>query len=126
MKRTTTNNRRDDLPKTFDELNHRLPLRPIQDDTDLENAQEMTDALAVLRKRTTDQEDYLESLSTLIEKYEEDVIDTSKLTTVEILGTLMNGRGMNGGDLGDLLGNRSLGYTILRGERELSKSHIMI
>jgi antitoxin component HigA of HigAB toxin-antitoxin module len=33
---------------------------------------------------------------------------------------------MTASDLGELLGNRSLGSKVLRGERELSKTHLRI
>ena len=62
------------LPMTFTELNAIHPLRPIDDDIDLANAEEMIDRLAVLGKRTKDQNDYLETLVLLTEKYEADEI----------------------------------------------------
>jgi HTH-type transcriptional regulator/antitoxin HigA len=116
------------VPRTFDELNALHALRPIQDNVDLENAQELADALAVLPKRTKDQEDYLETLSTLIEKYEaeQDAVETADLTPIEVLRFLMEGHDMSASDLGRLLGNRELGAAILRGDRSLSKTHIQI
>ena len=116
------------LPESFAELNAMHMLRPIQDNVDLENAQELVDSLAVLRVRTKDQEDYLETLSTLIEKYEKDqsTIDIRDISVVDILKTLMSGRDMNASDLGRLLGNRELGAAILRAERQLSKANILV
>ena len=121
-----TVSRRERLPGTFDGLNALRPLRPITDAVDFETAQEVADRLAVLAKRTRDQDDYLETLSTLIEKYEAEraVIDTSGLSPVEMLKYLMEGRGMSASDLGRLLGERSLGAAVLRGDRKLSKAHI--
>jgi HTH-type transcriptional regulator/antitoxin HigA len=126
MSRTAANLR--DLPDTFESLNARHPLRPIQDQADLENAREMADALAVLRTRNKDQEDYLETLSTLIEKYEAELSDdeASDLSPIEVLRYLMEGHDMSASDLGRLLGNRELGPAILRGDRQLSKKHIQI
>ena len=120
--------RRDRLPETFDDLNALRPLRPINDAVDFENAQEVADRLAVLAKRTRDQDDYLETLSTLMEKYEaaRAAIDTSGLSPVEMLKYLMGGRGMSASDLGRLLGERSLGAAILRGDRKLSQTHIRV
>jgi HTH-type transcriptional regulator/antitoxin HigA len=110
----------------FESLNARHPLRPIQGQADLENAREMVDSLAVLRTRNKDQEDYLETLSTLIEKYEADVIEPSDLSPMDLLRYLMEGHDMSASDLGRLLGNRELGPAILRGDRQLSKKHIQI
>ncbi|MGB7161391.1 MAG: hypothetical protein WBD40_25255 [Tepidisphaeraceae bacterium] len=117
----------DSLPKTFDGLNAMHALRPIQDDVDLDRAMEFLDKLAVMKKRTKDQEDYLETLTTLVEKYEaeNDPIQTGDLSVIEILKSLMEARGMSASDLGRVLGSRELGSVILRGGRQLSKSHIM-
>jgi antitoxin component HigA of HigAB toxin-antitoxin module len=41
-----------------------------------------------------------------------------------MLRYLMRGREMSASDLGRLLGERSLGPAILRGDRELSKAHV--
>lgn len=116
------------VPRTFDQLNAVHPLRPIQDRVDLENAQEIADALAVLSKRNRDQEDYLETLSTLIEKYqaEQNAVETADLAPIEVLRFLMEGHDMSASDLGRLLGNRELGPAILRGDRQLSKTHIQV
>jgi len=73
------------LPTTFASLNAMLPLRPINDRIDLGNAMEVVDRLAVLAKRTADQEDYLETLSTLIEKYEADTIAPPAVTPLASL-----------------------------------------
>jgi antitoxin component HigA of HigAB toxin-antitoxin module len=116
------------VSRSFEELNALHALRPIQDSVDLENAQEIADTLAVLPTRNKDQGDYLETLSTLIEKYEadQDAVETTDLTPIEVLRFLMEGRDMSASDLGRLLGNRELGAAILRGDRSLSKSHIQV
>ena len=116
----------DRLPDGFQELNEVLPLRPIQDDADLENAQEVADRLAVLDTSTADQKAYLETLSILIEKYEDEhhAIDTQDLDPIGTLEFLMEQHGMNASDLGRLLGQRQLGPKILNGDRDLSKAHI--
>jgi HTH-type transcriptional regulator/antitoxin HigA len=115
------------LPDKFDELNRALPLRPIDDDVSLDNAQEMVDELALLRRRTADQEDYLETLSTLIEKYENEhhPIETSHLDPIETLKFLMEQNKINTSQLGEILGQRQLGSKILTKTRGLSKAHIV-
>lgn len=125
MKYSTTA-RRGSLPETFAGLNRLHALRPISGETDLENAQGVMDRLAVLTKRTRDQEDYLETLATLMERYEAEhaAIEVGDLDPVETLKYLMAGRGMSASDLGRVLGGRTLGPAILRRERELSKAHI--
>lgn len=119
--------RRRSLPESFEALCRLHMLRPIQDKVDFENAQEVADALAVLDHRTKDQDDYLETLSTLMEKYEDKhaAIDTARLDPIGTLKYLMSGHDMSASDLGRLLGHRELGPAILRGDRQLSKSHIL-
>ena len=123
MSRRTTNAQSDRLPEAFDDLNRMHPLRPISDDVDCENAAEIVDRLALLANPTADQSDYLETLTTLIEKYEADTV-SDEVEPIEVLKELMSGHDMSASDLGRLLGERSLGAAILRGDRQLSKSHM--
>jgi antitoxin component HigA of HigAB toxin-antitoxin module len=126
MSRRTKNAQFDRLPEAFDELNRMHPLRPINDDVDLENATGIVDVLSLFKDPTADQADYLETLTTLIEKYEADVFDDKASGPLDLLQELMAGHGMNASDLGRLLGERSLGAAILRGDRQLSKAHIKV
>ncbi len=125
-KLTSTTAGRGPLPDRFEELNAELPLRPIRDDVDYDNAIEMVDRLAVLDVRTRDQEDYLETLSELVGKYDDEhfAADLSRMSAIDTLTFLCEHNGMSASALGELLGNRSLGSKILRGERQLSKKHI--
>ena len=127
--RTVRTTRCSSVPTTFVALNNLHPLRPIRDTVDYNNAVEVLDRLAVLDRRTADQEDYLETLATLVSKYDEEhyAEDLSKLGPLTSLQYLMDQHGLNGSQLGELLGNnRSLGGKILRGERQLSKAHIRV
>ena len=78
-------------------------------------------------ERTSDQDDYLETLSTLVEKYEDEhhPIKTSKLDPIETLKFLMEQNEMSMSQLGEILGQRQLGSKILNKTRALSKSHIV-
>ena len=125
--RMRTRAKQNTLPRLFAELNALHPLRPIQDRLDFENAQDISDKLAVLDRRSKDQDDYLETLSTLMAKYEDEhsPIQTEDLGPVETLKYLMESHDMNASDLGRILGNRALGAAILRGDRQLSKANII-
>lgn len=114
------------MPKTSAGLIKMWVPRPVRDEVDLKNATEIVDRLAVLDDPTPDQVDYLEVLAALIEAYERQhhEIDVSHVGPVEALRFLLDEHGMNGSDLGRLLGSRQLGSAILRGRRSLSKSHI--
>jgi antitoxin component HigA of HigAB toxin-antitoxin module len=114
------------LPKSFAELCKIHWPRPIHDAADYHNASEVVDRLALLARRTKDQEDYLESLSILIEKYDRDKITTPEATgasALETLKYLMEGHDWVASDLGRLLGSRTLGPAILRGDRKISRAN---
>src|SRR5437764_13104300 len=103
--KTKSSRKSANLPKSFDQLNALHPLRPIADKIDFENAQEIADRLAVLDRRTRDQDDYLETLSTLMEKYEDEhsPIATGDLDPIETLKYLLQCHEMSASDLGRLL-----------------------
>ena len=125
-KATATAANRGPLPETWAELTAELPLRPIHDDIEYDNAVKLLDRLAVLDERTEDQEDYLETLSGLVERYDDEhfAVSDSDISPIESLRYLCEQNDMTASALGELLGNRSLGSKILRGERQLSKEHI--
>jgi HTH-type transcriptional regulator/antitoxin HigA len=113
------------LPRTYRELCGLLMPRKIHDDAELEAAQEIMDALAVLPARTPDQEDYLETLAELVEAYEEQNVKFSKRSGLETLKFLLTENNLTASDLSRLLGTDiSLGYRILDGERNLTTKHI--
>lgn len=69
--------------------------------------------------------EYLEALNALIGKWDEEHHPLpKKATPLEILCYLVEENDMSASDLGRLLGQRTLGSKLLRGERGLSKEHI--
>ena len=115
------------MPKSFAGLCRMLPPRPIRDEADYDNAIEMLDSLVGFQLNK-DQFDYVEVMTTLVGAYEDvhHAIDTSDISGLDSLKYLLEHNGMTASNLGLLLGNRSLGSKILRGERELSKAHLRI
>ena len=119
----------DPLPDSFNELNMIHQLRPIRDDIDYENAVAVVDQLAVLNIRTQDQDDYLETLSELIGKYDDEhhTLDLEHLTPIDSLKYLMEQNELTPTHLANLLVEDSLKVgKILNGESELDKTHIRI
>ena len=116
------------LPETFDQLNAMHQLRPLKDDVDYDNTAQLVDRLAVLAKPTQDQADYLATLTELVAKYDEEhyAADVPEASPIDTLKYLMEENEMSASALGELLGNRSLGSKLLRGERQLSKTHICV
>jgi HTH-type transcriptional regulator/antitoxin HigA len=117
----------DDIPESYAELVGLFMPRPLHDDVDYRNALAMLDAMAGFLMNA-DQQDYFEAIATFVEKYEAEhhAIDEMKMTPVELLRSIIDEHGMTKSDLGQLLGDRSLGHRILTGQRELSKAHIRI
>jgi len=118
-------NHADRIPTTFLGLQKRfLVLRPIHKESDYQNAFEVATELSSRADLTSEQADYLEVLTTLIADYEEKHLDISRHDPQELLKFLAAENGMSGSDLGRILGSRTLGPALLRGQCSLSKTHI--
>ncbi len=116
------------MPTSFNELNALHALRPINDQIDLTNAQEIMERLAVLTRRSKDQNDYLETLILLTEAYEAgeiaDALDHSKSSGVDALKYLMQARDMKQAALVNLLKvGPSAASMILSGDRPITANH---
>jgi antitoxin component HigA of HigAB toxin-antitoxin module len=128
MSPTTTRMDFAQLPTDFNELVRNVyTLRPIHDDVEYGNVGEILDVLAVNEDRlNTDQRDFLEALTALIEQYDraQEPLCASRITGLEALKFLLKENDMNGSDLGRLLGHRTAGSAILRGKRKLTIAQI--
>ncbi len=114
------------IPKTWSGLIRLYSLRPIRDEAAYDTACDALAPLSIMNNMTKDQEDYLEALSTLVEAYENihHKIDLSHLSPTDILKFLVEENNMSAGDLGRLLGDRTLGSKVLTGKRSLSQANI--
>jgi antitoxin component HigA of HigAB toxin-antitoxin module len=127
-KRKAMKAKKDKIPTKWQDLVGKLYLlKPIRTKGDYNRAVHIADMLAGRTDLNRDQADYFESLSTLIEAYENehDNFDTEQ-EPLEVLKFLLDANGLSGSDLGRLLGYRELGSKILNGVRKLSKQHIKI
>jgi HTH-type transcriptional regulator/antitoxin HigA len=117
-----------DMPGRFTDLVALLPPHVIRDENDYDNVIEFMDKLLARPKLTKGQAEFFETWTVLIGAYEDEhyAIDTSDDRGLDALKYLLEQNHMTASDLGNLLGNRSLGSKILRGERELSKTHLRI
>jgi HTH-type transcriptional regulator/antitoxin HigA len=117
-----------DFPKKYDDLVKIFMPRTIHDDHELDNATEITDLLAG-HNLNKDQEDFLETIATLIEEYENKhyPIFENKVSGVDALKFLLESNDLNAADLSRILNvHRSLGPKILNGERKLTAEHIKL
>ena len=126
MKTTQTKKPFADMPKDYAGLCRMHLPRPIRDNVDFQNVTEMADMMAG-HKLSHDQEDYFDLLSRLIEDYEKDRVEAPKVKGFDALRHLLAEHGMTAADLARLLKvHRSLGAMILRGERQLTLSHVAL
>lgn len=115
----------DKLPGRFDDLVALYPPHAIVDGADYDNTVEVIDALLRLTRPTKGQQQYLLTLSQLVGVYDDEHhAPNAKISGLDLLRGLLEDHGMNAGDLGRLLGDRTLGYKLLKGERALSKEHL--
>jgi HTH-type transcriptional regulator/antitoxin HigA len=126
--KTTKASTTGDLPSRFTDLVARMPPHVIRDEADYDNVIEFMDRLLARPKLSKGQTDFFETWTVLIGAYEDEhhAIDISDISGLDSLKYLLEQNNMNASDLGNLLGNRSLGSKILRGERELSKTHLKV
>jgi antitoxin component HigA of HigAB toxin-antitoxin module len=118
---------RKNLPGTLEKLVGMMVPEAIRDDVQNGNVLEMIDTLMALRKLTTGQARYLETLVQLVETYEarHHSIETNKITGIEGLKHLLKDNGMNASDLARLLDiHPSMGSKILQGDRSLTVPHL--
>jgi antitoxin component HigA of HigAB toxin-antitoxin module len=117
-----------DIPGRFIDLVAMLPPHVIRDETDYDAVIDLLDKLLARPKLTKGQSEFFETWSVLVSAYERDhhSIDSTEITGLDALRHLIEENEMTASDLGELLGNRSLGSKILRAERELSKTHLRI
>jgi len=116
------------IPKKYQALIDRWPLRPIANDDDLDLATEVADDLC-MRERGKDEEDYLHVLTMLIEDYEIKAghVPDEVVTPLEMLKFLMDENDLKQMDLIKILGISSGNASeIMSGKRELSKAHIPV
>jgi HTH-type transcriptional regulator/antitoxin HigA len=114
------------LPEKFEALVRLHPPAAIHDEVAYHNAMDLVNAITSLPHATEGQLKYLDTLTILIERFEDETEGAAPrgIDALAVLRYLMEDRGMNASDLGRLLGDRSLGPKILNGDRALSKAHI--
>jgi HTH-type transcriptional regulator / antitoxin HigA len=116
----------EELPDTFEELCALHLPRTIRDKVDYENTTKIVNRLAVLSRRTKGQEEYLETLSQLVEAYDNANFSIpAESDPVDVLRFLMKAHELSASDIGRILGSRSLGAAILRGDRKISKENAL-
>jgi HTH-type transcriptional regulator / antitoxin HigA len=124
--KTKTKLRFQDLPKDYVSLCRVFLPRPIHDAAEYDNTAEVADAMALWQDNfTPDQRDYFDFLCSLIEKYDSENVKWPKVKGRDILQHLLDEHDLAAADLSRILGgSRNLGAMILRGDRNLTLTHI--
>jgi HTH-type transcriptional regulator / antitoxin HigA len=109
------------------ELVCRFPLRPLRADADLDRAVEVIDGLLDRRKLDDGEQDYLDVLSDLVEKYEDEHVPIPPASDGDIIRFLLELRALSQADLARQAGiAESTISAVLSGKRQLSRRHIGI
>lgn len=114
-----------EFPKTYSALCALLMPRMIHDEIELQNVTEIMDFMAGHRL-TKDQSDYLNILATLAADFEDqNIAMLPKLAPHEFLSAHLENIGMSASAWGALIGiDRSTASRLIRGERNLTATHI--
>ena len=106
------------------ELIKQFPLRPLRSETDLTAAISVIDSL-IVRDRDDGEQDYLDVLTDIVEKYESDTVPMSPVSDAEMLRHLLGARGITQAKLAEDIGIAdSTIREILRGKRKLNRKHL--
>jgi HTH-type transcriptional regulator / antitoxin HigA len=107
------------------DLVRQVPLRPIRSEAELDRAIAMIDTLLDQDKRTGDEEDYLDVLSDLVEKYEDEHDPMPPISGAEMLRFLIESQATRQTEVATETGiAESTMSEILAGKREMNRKHI--
>jgi HTH-type transcriptional regulator/antitoxin HigA len=108
------------IPETFTQLVCVWIPKAIHDRIEFENASEIMNAMAG-HDLNKDQEDYLETVSILVDEYDRTHSkQPKKASPLAVLELLLEEHDISGRQLGKILGNEAVGGFILRGERHIT------
>jgi HTH-type transcriptional regulator/antitoxin HigA len=107
------------------DLIRRFPLRPIRSDRELEQAIQMVDSLIDRDDLDTDEQDYLDVLSDLVERYESEQHPLAPVSDAQMLQHLIEAKGVTQVETAKGTGiAESTISEVLAGKRTLSRTHI--
>lgn len=113
-----------DKPKTYIELLQEFPPRPIKSEEELLATQEVIDSLIDNAPLTSDEQDYLNLLGTLVYEYELSTEPIPDIYGVELLKVLIEDNELRQKDLVPIFKTESIVSDILKNRRQLTTRHI--
>src|SRR5205823_3797087 len=107
------------------DLVRQFPLRPIRSERDLDRATEVIDSLIDRPSLSSDEKDYLNVLSDLVEAYEEERYPMAKVSDARMVRHLMEAKSVNQSEVARATGiANSTISAVLKGARHLTREHI--
>lgn len=106
------------------ELLKNFPPRPIASEEAFSETQAVIDSLLDKQKLTSDEQDYLHVLSSLVEEYERKHIEIPDIHGVELLKALLVEFDLRQKDLVPIFKTESIASEVLNNQRKLTASHI--
>ena len=110
--------------KKYIELLTSFPPRPINSEEQMLATQQIIDSLIDCEKLTSEEEDYLELLGTLIYQYEQTQEPIPDIYGVELLKVLIEDNDLRQKDLLPIFKTESIVSDVLHGRRKLTTRHI--
>jgi HTH-type transcriptional regulator/antitoxin HigA len=111
--------------RSYLELVRRTPLRPIRSEVELDRAVAMMDSLLDRDFLNLDEQDYLDVLSDLVERYETERHPLAPVSDAEMLAHLIEAKGVAQADVASATEiAESTISAVLTGKRTLSRKHI--
>jgi HTH-type transcriptional regulator/antitoxin HigA len=110
---------------SYMDLIRRFPLRNIKTEAEHAIAEEIIAEL-IGTELDTGASDYLDTLIVMVNKYEDEhhTPGGTDLSPRQALKAIMKANGLTQSDIGKIIGSESAVSMFLKGERDLSKSHI--
>ncbi len=120
-----TVNRQTNAQDHYFDLVRQFPLRPIRSDQELDEAVRMVDSLLDRRNLAAGEEDYLEVLGDLIERFEREAHPMAPVSDAEMLRHLIEAKGISQAEVSRATGIADSTISeVLKGKRCLNRSHI--
>jgi HTH-type transcriptional regulator/antitoxin HigA len=103
----------------------RFPLRPIRSDEELDAAVKMVDSLLDRQNLSPEEEDYLEVLGDLVERYESEEHPLAPVSDAEMLRHLIEAKGVSQTQVSSATGIADSTISeVLKEKRSLNRNHI--
>jgi len=112
------------VSENYLQLLAQFPPRPIRTNEELEAVQLVINQLLDKPKLTSEEEDYLDVLGTLVYEYEQQQEPFPDIYGVELLKVLIEERGLKQKELAPIFKTESIVSDVLRGHRQLTTRHI--